>query len=204
MPVISKRFLTIVLVIIISSSACKENDDNEPDGQVPINFPGIVFTDEMGNPLGIYGGQDDNDWKYDNSWPAEIQELMNFPDTLDMSETYLDPSFVPGNETIHFIFFPNPVATIGHVILKLPGKVKVKLLLIDRFANPVLEHAYIDKDDSWISLKMDNESLFVEGEVYRMYYSFSVKGNPDFYFGHGDILMCSDRPQNLCEHYLDP
>jgi hypothetical protein len=31
----------------------------------------------------------------------------------------------------------------------------------------------------------------------------SVEGNPDFYKGHGDILMCGDRPQNSCLRYIE-
>jgi hypothetical protein len=204
MPVISKRFLTIVLVVIISLPACKEKENNEPAGQEPMNFPGILFRDELGNPLGIFGGQDDNDWDRDVTWPQEIHALMSFPDTLDMSETYLDSSFVPGIDLIPFALFPNPVGLIGNINALLPGQLKIKLLIIDQYAKPVFKHAFIDNESTWLTIKMDDGSVFVEGEVYRLYYSLSVEGNPDFYLGHGDILICSDRPQNLCEHYLDP
>jgi hypothetical protein len=195
--------LSIALLVVIASS-CKESEDSESEEQVPMQFPGIVFRDEIGNPLGIYGGQDDNDWDSDATWPQEIHALMNFPDTIDMSGTYLDSSYVHGTDLIPFALFPNPVATIGNINALLPGQLKIKLLIIDRYANPVYKHVLIDKGSVWHTIHMDDESVFVEGEVYRLYYSLSVEGNPDFYLGHGDILMCADRPQNLCEHYLNP
>jgi hypothetical protein len=170
-----------------------------------MEFPGIVFTDEYGQTLGTYGDNDDIDWKHDLVWQPEIYNLMNFNDSFDLSGTYLDSSYIPGNDQpeIPFTYFPNPVADMASVYIILPGQIKVKLVIVDAYLNPILTYSFKKSDTAWVWLDLEDQSLFIEGEVYRLYYTMSVEGNMYFYKGHGDILMCGDRPQNSCLKYIE-
>jgi hypothetical protein len=195
--------ILVLLLVLLSFNYC--NEDNPP---VKNEFPGIVFTSETGEPLGTFGGKDDNDWKHDLAWAPEIYDLMNFDDSLDLSGTYLDSSYIAGNDPpeIPFIFFPNPVATFASVYIILPGQIKVKLVMVDANLKPVLTYSYKKSDTAWVMLDLENQSRFIEGKVYRLYYTMSVEGNMDFYRGHGDILMCGDRPpqyESTCLRYIE-
>lgn len=196
------RLLWMLSVLLLNFYACKDKKNNDDPPPVEVEFPGIVFTDEMGNHLGNYGGTDDNDWKRDLSWPSEVDDLMKFPDTVQLSGTYLDSAYVPGQDLIQFHFFPNPVHSLASVYIILPGHVKVKLALVDHFLKPVMTKVYLDSDTSWVWLDLSDTSQFVEGEVYRMYYILSAEGNEDFYKGHGDILKCRELQFN-CVKYIE-
>ncbi len=186
----------------LNFNACKDKKNNDDLPPVEMEFPGIVFRDEMGNHLGNYGGPDDNDWKFDQSWPSEVDDLMKFPDSVQLSGTYLDTSYVPGQDLIRFHLFPNPVNAFASVYIILPGRAKIKLALVDHFLKPVMTKVYLDSDTSWVWLDLSDTSRFIEGEVYRLYYLMSVEGRQDFYQGHGDVLMCRELPFN-CLKYIE-
>jgi hypothetical protein len=192
-------FISILFIIIGLSTTCK----NEEPSNTPVKFSGIVFKDEYGNDLGIYGGSDDNDWQFDETWTEETWGIMDFEDTIDLSGTYLNQTyFAP--ENIQFTFFPNPVANyaIPHIIM--PGRLKVKIAMVAKNLNTVFHISYKDQDTSMFNLDLSDTVKFIEGDVYRVYYTFSVEGMEDFYKGHGDVLMCYQRPANLlCLDYLD-
>jgi hypothetical protein len=188
---------SIVIISAVLLTTCKDDDPSD----TPVKFQGIVFTDEVGNSLGTYGGEDDNDWKSDSVWTQEILDIMSFQDTVDLSGTYLNQTFAA--EEIQFNFFPNPVASVTSARIEMPGRLKVKMAMVDEKLNIVQTFAYKDQDISWVFLDFSDTARFVEGEVYRMYYTFSVEGNENFYKGHGDVLMCYQRPANLCLGYLE-
>lgn len=200
-----KSIVSVLALLLVFFSFNCHHEDNAP---AKIEFTGIVFTSETGDPLGTYGGKDDNDWKHDPSWSPEIYNLMNFNDSVDLSGTYLDSTYIPGNDPpeIQFIFFPNPVADMASVYIIMPGQIKVKLVIVDSNLNTLLKYSYKKSDTAWVWLDLKDESRFVEGDVYRLYYTMSVDGNIDFYRGHGDILMCWDRPPqypSTCLKYLE-
>jgi hypothetical protein len=88
--------------------------------------------------------------------------------------------------------------------IEMPGRLKVKLALVDQTMATILTFSYKDEGISMVSLDFSDTVKFVEGEVYRLYYTFSVEGNEHFYKGHGDVLMCYQRPANLlCVDYLE-
>lgn len=195
------ELIFLMLFFLIPSNGCKEDDPSPAIHE----FPGLVFKDEFGQTMGIFGGPDDNDWKYDSAWTPEIHALLNFNDSVDLTGTYLDSSYISGIEPgeILFNFFPNPVRSIAIIYIILPGHVKVKMALVDSCYNSVLTHSFKDSDTAWIGLDMRDDSRFNEGVVYRMFYTMSVEGNIDFYKGHGDILMCEDLPPNTCLRFID-
>jgi hypothetical protein len=167
-----------------------------------MKFSGIVFKDEYGNDQGTYGGTDDNDWNYDSTWSQEIWDLLDFNDTVSLSGTYLNSSYDPPQQ-ISFYLFPNPVADEASAYILVPGNIKIKMALADHQLKSVSTYCYKGRDTSWVRLVMEDTNTFVEGEVYRLYYTFSVLGRENFYKGHGDVLMCYNRPSNLCLSYLD-
>jgi hypothetical protein len=189
----------VLFSFMILFSTCKEDDPST----TPVKFQGIVFTDEVGNSLGTYGGTDDNDWQHDSTWTEAIWDILNFQDTVDLAGTYLHQTyFAP--EDIFFSFFPNPVATTSSAYIRMPGRLKVKMAMVDEKMNVVQTYAYQDQDTSWVFLDFSDTAKFIEGEVYRLYYTFSVEGNEHFYKGHGDVLMCYQRPASLlCVDYLE-
>jgi len=189
----------IILVFIMLFDTCK-NDNMDTSPQV--KFKGIVFRDEIGNHLGTYAGPDDNDWKYDSIWTDEIQGIINFQDTVGLEGTYLYQTYFAPAE-IPFSFFPNPVANKASAYILMPGKLKVRMAMIDQDLNTVFDTSYIDQDTSWVFLDFSDTSKFIEGFVYRLYYTFSVAGNQDFYKGHGDVFMCFQKPPALCLDYLE-
>lgn len=194
--------ILVLLLVFLSFNCCNE------DNSLGNKFSGIVFTSEGGQPLGTYGGKDDNDWKYDADWAQKVYDLMDFDDTVDLAGTYLDSSYIPSDDPpeIKFAFFPNPVADMASVYIILPGMIKVKLAIVDSNLNPLLTYSYKKSDTAWVWLDLKDQSRFIIGEVYRVYYTMSVEGNTDFYKGHGDILMCMDRPpeyESTCLKYIE-
>ncbi len=194
---------SIVIIMMLFSvllsflPACKDDEPSVSD----VEFRGIVFRDELGNHTGTYGGTDDNDWSYDSLWTPETWAILNFPDTVGLAGTFLYPTYAaPG--PIQLSFFPNPVNQNTNAYLILPGKIKVKMALMDREMNVIFKHVYIDSDTSWTILDFSDTTKFVEGEVYRLIYTMSVDGDENFYKGHGDILMCS-KLQSQCLDYLE-
>lgn len=194
----------ILLLVLVFFNYCKK-DENQP---VKHKFPGLIFKDEIGQDIGFYGGTDDHDWEYDKDWPQEVYDLMNFNDTVSLSGTYLDSSYIAGNnpQWIQFVLFPNPVAHIARIIIDLPGRIKFKLVFVDNYLNPILKYSFKKLDRTELVFDLNSENKFVEGEVYRLYYTMSVEGKENFYKGHGDILMCDEFPPtypSTCLRYLD-
>jgi len=190
---------TLILFIILLFNTCKEDDQ---DTLPPVKFKGVVYRDEMGNHLGTYAGPDDNDWKYDTTWTDDIRDIMNFHDTVDLTGTYLNQAYFAPEE-IPFYFFPNPVTNMASAYILMPGKLKVRMAMIDENQDTVFNTSYKDQDTSWVFLDFSDTAIFTEGKVYRMYYTFSVAGNEDFYKGHGDVFMCFQKPPTLCLEYLE-
>lgn len=193
--------ICLMLLVAVTYFACREDDP-----PVTIHeFPGLVFTDEYGNHLGTYGGPDDNDWGYDSVWDPEVRLMFDWVDPSDLSGTYLDTSYHSGDDPdmVPINLFPNPVAGIASFYTLLPGCVNIRLVMVDSTYNQVMTSSLQRCDTVWFGLDLSDGSRFTEGVVYRLFYSFSVEGNPDFYRGHGDILMCEDRPPNTCLRFIE-
>ena len=189
-----KNFLLFVC-ILICFAGCKKKSDTVDSSGIHV-FKGIVVTDMAGNALGTWGTED-GDWGNDHNWTASENELLNFPDTVSLDGTYINDTTGWNNDPgaqqpQNFVAgFPNPTATGSVLVFKNYGKLKLKVVVVDK------QYKRLDTiSEKWsglmeYSLNFSDSTKYPDG-VYRVYYSFSTKDSLNFYKGHGDILICRD------------
>lgn len=199
-----KFILSILICIGIYS--CKKNTDNQTN-QVVHNFTGIVVTDDIGQHVGTWG-KDDGDWDSDTNWSQEESALLNFPDTIDLAGTFVkDTSGWNIGPGIHeppqniVVVFPNPARDQQVLFYKGLGLLKFKVTVVDKYFNRLFSYACKDSI-AHIELNLSDNNKFQNGTIYRLYYSLSATDRPDYYNGHGDILICRESGFQDCQKFV--
>ena len=199
-----KVFLAIFLLACLAG--CKKHNGDQNTAQVHV-FKGITVTDDIGITMGTWGNED-GDWKTDSTWTSAEFNLLNFPDTISLEGTYVkDTIGWDSVRGIHerpcnlVVVFPNPVADYLALLYKGLGLLKFKAVIVDKYYNRLL--TFCCKDSSaYFHPDFSDTTKFLNGTIYRMYYSLSAKDSLNFYKGHGDILICREHALQDCQKYV--
>lgn len=189
-----KKYLFFLLLTILATS-CKDKPADTPSYQ----FEGIIVTNDIGETLGTYG-TDDGDWGKDISWTAEENQVLNFPDTVDLSGTYLGDT--TGQPPQNAIFYPNPLSSYARLHLRIIGRLKFKMAIVDHHFNRLFTYCNkLDEGNHSVLIDLSDSIKFPDRTVYRLYYRSSYGANSDFHKGHGDIMICRSHSQFDCIDY---
>jgi hypothetical protein len=99
------------------------------------------------------------------------------------------------NATIDLLaIFPNPVVRGGAMQFSLRSAtsdlpVKIKLAVVNEDNEVLREYAFRTTTNSTFALMVD-ESIFSNGEYYRLYYRVSSATNASLFEGYGNFLVC--------------
>ena len=200
-----KKMIFLVL-IIICVAGCKKKSDQSTI-QIHL-FKGIVIMDDMGQPWGTWGTED-GDWSTDKSWTQSEYDLLNFPDSLSLTGTFVKDTtgwnIGPGvHERPYNIVtvFPNPANDLVILIYRGLGLLKMKAVIVDQNYNRMFTFACKDST-AHLQIDLSDTTKFKSGTIYRLFYSLSAKDSLNFYKGHGDILICRNvQSLNDCEKYV--
>jgi len=170
------------------------------------NFSGIVAMSETGTIIGTWG-IDDGDWSTDNSWSEEEYNVLDFPDTVSLDNTFIKDTTGWNNGTgIHeqprnsVVAYPIPANDRLSIAYRGFGIIKFKVAIVDSYFNPLF--TYASNDGNPIELNISDSTVFKNGTIYRMYYSLSVKDSLNYYKGHGDILICRESVLQECKKFV--
>lgn len=170
--------LTLAVLITFSWTTCKKS------GGDPIRIEGFSLYDYNGNLIGR-SGPPDSDWTYMSRLSVREMALFDF-----QSNTTLDSTSVDGGRPGIGIF-PNPINTQLQVYNTVGTKTVLKLVVVNQSLRVFQKLMYkIDPGVTTIRLDFDDRSIYPDKSAYRIYYSLSAKGAPDFKFGYGDIKIC--------------
>jgi hypothetical protein len=164
-------YLLIFSLAVVS--ACDEGSSGR-------RFEGIALRDEMNNPLGTLGTKDLNDWENSGIADKDVKELLEFTDDIGLTGTVVSD--------IEMSFYPNPARDFGYYMWAAEEgkKVKIKYVIVDEKLNVISQNSHVAEE---MNFQVPLNEL-EPGKIYRIYYSFSAEGHPDFFSGHGDILTC--------------
>lgn len=167
--------LVFTFAMIAVLSGCKK------DGSA-ISIEGFHLVDAVGNMMGHYGPADD-DWTLKNTLSARELALFEFAIDSTLANT------VEGNVNITH-GYPNPFAYVQGYGAQSTETVIFKLVVVDNNLK-VMQAAYA-KFKGYKNFQIDysDQSKFPDRRSFRVYYSFSAQGAPNFKVGYGDIRKC--------------
>ena len=173
------RNITIFLLLtLLFVSGCKKKTvETSNDCLSKLDFTRITSTDDMGNMLSL----DQTDWTHDSLWCEQEYSLFH---TSNIDLTASDTS------KLFTILFPNPLATVGELILIRPKLcpfqcviVNKSLQVLDTFSMP--NHT----GNSYRLLQLSDSVKYKHGEYYRIYYAAHCSSQLFFFKGHGDFKV---------------
>jgi hypothetical protein len=199
--------LLFSVCVLLCLAGCKKHDDTQNSSNAHV-FKGIVVTDEAGNALGTWGTED-GDWGTDANWSPSEYELLNFPDTISLDGTFIMDTtgwnIGPGihEQPQNFVAgFPNPVVDRSILVFGNFGTLKLKATIVDRYYHRMETYALKWGGLLEITLDLSDTTKYLNGKIYRVFYSFSAKDSLNFYKGHGDILVCRGSTWQECKNLV--
>lgn len=168
------------LLVIIFNLSCKKATKG-----TSITIEGLLYTDYLGNPISSYGNTSD-DWGFSTSLSQAEINLFNFSDAVNMTGTVQlsNPKILPA--------YPNPAKTyIGFVgqFGSSSQLTKLKVVIVDPYLNVSLRDALLVSGTGQYFFSLANYAYQKHG-VYRIYYSLSAEGKPNYKMGYGDFQIC--------------
>lgn len=175
------RFLVAGVIVFGVATGCKKDKSSGK-----INIEGFHRTDASGMDLGHQGPADD-DWttKPGTGMSAEIAALFNFETDRDVSQTT--------EATINRILaFPNPFANTQRYIFDVSKPTLLKIVLVDNELRVLDKNAVVlyTGGNSIASFDFSDRIKYPNKGAFRLYYSFSAIGKPNYQYGWGDIKIC--------------
>jgi len=168
----------ILLCLAFFFSTCSKS---ESDG---ISIKGFDITDYNGNLQG-HSGPDDQDWGYLTNLSAKELALFNFGDDKKMdSAGVTTPAKV--------LVYPNPCSTQQIIRFYVADSTLMKMVIVDSRLKVVVQKEQIIKGAWMYNVDFSDKAKFPDRSSWRVYYSFSGKGHPNYATGYGDIKICSD------------
>jgi hypothetical protein len=200
------KYLLSLLCVILALTSCRKHKDSSTTTN-PVEFKGITVINDYGQVTGEWG-TDDGDWQNDATWSSSELQLLNFPDTVSLTGTFVKDTvgwnIGPG---IHeqprnsVIAFPNPAVNQQILSYYGLGYLKFKATIVDKYFNRLFTYSSKDHGRLFI-LDLSDSTKFQNGVIYRLYYSFSAADSVNFYKGHGDILICRESSLQSCRHFV--
>ena len=178
-----------LLCAILILNACKKDPVPGPEAC-------LKLYDEVGQATGTSGDcTNDNTWQ-SSTLSTEQNEYLNFVDNI--STTGTQAFAVTGIQA-----YPNP-ATLNSVLnfalvtTEVNKTVKVKLAITDANNNVVDEIALLRVAGIQWQINLP-DSRYNSGEYYRVHYQLSADGNPNYFEGFGDFIVCDATNVNCYE-----
>lgn len=170
--------LLILLACLALMLGCKK------DGSA-ISIEGFYMTDATAAPIGQNGPADD-DWTLKTTLSNREMGLFDFP------TNHPDDILGTGEGTIgsRVVAYPNPFSNVQayHVSSSLP--VVLRLVIVDQ--NLKVLYKYVTRFQNSLDIQAGfDDNTFRPGGSFRVYYSFSAEGKPNFKVGYGDIKKCT-------------
>ena len=170
-------FLSIMLIFSIGCKKKTEETTNDCLSLSKLDFTKITSTDNIGNMLSF----DSTDWTNDSLW-CEIEYGLFNTSNLNLSGSDTSKLFT--------ILFPNPLSTVGVMILMRPKLCPFQGVIVNR-SFQVLDTFSISNQtgNSLISLNFSDSVKYKHGEYYRIYYAAHSTNKLFFFKGHGDFKV---------------
>lgn len=171
-----KKIITVLVLAFTIISSCKK------EGGSAITIEGFHLVDASGNMLGHYGPADD-DWTLKNTLSTREMALFEFAVDSTLDNTVESPVGITH-------CYPNPFAYVQGYGAQSIEPVLFRLVVVDNNLK-VLQTAYAKfKGYKNFQLDYSDQSKFPDKHSFRVYYSFSAQGAPNFKVGFGDIRKC--------------
>lgn len=172
-----KKLSTLLLAsgLMFYFSACKKTAVTSPP-----DFSKITVTDSSC----IYSGAvDSTDWTYDDTWTTQELALLNFTDTISVTDSttgYVQVSAACPNPN-HGVFI------IGTDVQK---QCKLKVAIVNTSMQLLAYNTYhLTGGPIMTGFNFAGSGSFHANENYRMYYAFYNSQGTLFYMGHGDFRI---------------
>lgn len=169
-----KRLLTVVLLGVLFASCKKSNDD---DSASSTNFTSYQQYDINAQWLGSVGNAGD-DYKMEE-WPDWVYALFQPLDTVNLA------GYNKSEVNVQRLY-PNPCADTQILETFATQPVNLKIAIIDQF-----KKVYVLKSFQVASAQhtwgLSYRELGMGNAYYRLFYTFSAEGHPNFSRGHIDI-----------------
>lgn len=146
-------------------------------------FEGILLRDPYNQDMGTRGSRDLDDWENDGKLTKEVLKLLDFESDVSITGTEVSTS-------VQIYGFPNPVKDRFTMGFNLSHKSLVKLVVVNQRMNVLHSLSFAEQGLSYWDIDVRDARKFPSGKIVRIYYSISAENNPDFYVGHGDVLVC--------------
>lgn len=169
-----------LLILFLAFAACSDDEGTSyrtTAASSTSSFTGITATDQSGNLLGPI---DSSDWNVNEIFPAAVNDLFNFPDTL---------SYVNADSSALYVScYPNPFQNNFILRFDCSNPAVAKIVVIDSLQSVKLRLSY--------SVATQGQSMYFDfsdtsihlNELYRIYYRLYDAPGHHFASGHGDIL----------------
>jgi len=162
-------FIVLLLAFILT---CKKKDANAPTVN-PINFRGIISTDNNGN---IIYNNDSTDWKINDIWSATEAGL--FPTNKPICNN-------PPNYQV--TGYPNPCNGYITINYRQPQQALLEYRIVDRYYNVLIANDSLKYVNNQSVNYMMDLSKYKGSDTIRMYYKIIT--NTCECRGHGDIVV---------------
>ena len=176
------KIAIIILLTAMLGLSCKKK--SEQLTSKPLE--GILYTDNLGNPITAYGDVSD-DWIFTTNLTAKEKALFDFEDGIDMTGT------VEGSIPQIYPAYPNPANSYLGFVARFGTAsevCKLKIVITDGFLNIAYRDAILVSGTQVNFLTVANRAQFLPRGVYRVYYSLSAKDKPNYKMGYGDFQIC--------------
>ena len=168
-----KGIVWIFFLIVISNVQCKKNA-----ARVSIDVSKITSTDMFGNVL----SSDNTDWKTDDQWTNDEQQLFKQPDATALAGTEASALSL-------FPAYPNPLANQQAMIVKASKPCLLEIVITDNHLEVKKRYTIMVQPPSLDLAYNFDQAIFSNKTNYRLYYAFYSLTDGIFARGHGDIKI---------------
>lgn len=174
----TKAFLCLFLLtfIVVFNQSCYK---------VLHPWGGISIVDDIGVPYGQCGKPEKNP-----AWTKKEKELLDFSTDLSLEGTE------NGNNAKSHIY-PIPTKNVLNISMQMDEKVLLKVVIVDDKLDVLYQSAKIVDKKYSIYIDVSDRNKFKNGEIYRVYYSYSAENNPNFFKDAQNIAIC-DNSDGTC------
>jgi hypothetical protein len=179
------KYIFGLVVILALAGSCKKDKPS-------YWYTGMEIIDSNGNFV-RWVGQADDDWqinKYTISSPQlHAMTIDSLSDTASWNHSSAGTvTVIPGINPVAFY----PSAVYYDFTVSFGTTCYLNYLVTDQYGAVLASHGYYGLSGGYVTINVSMPSSLVQvGNVYRVYYAFSAKGNPYFAQGWGDIGVCS-------------
>ena len=155
----------------------------QPGEEWIISIQGFRILDAVGNPLADVGTSND-DWVTYNTLDDRIMNLFNFNTTLTLDNT------VEATVNTPIAAYPNPFANLQYYAFGVSDSVLLKAVVVNESLYVLEKVSHKFKGYYAFTIDYSDRTKFPNRSSFRVYYSFSAAGKPNFKVGYGDIRIC--------------